>query len=294
MADQADGPDFEHDAVLRFIITRRIEEGASPEVAREFAREVWETRRAADLANANGNQPDNAANAPPGGVPPPGNDGPQANPNGVGPDGNNQPQDVGGGVPGNPDPQNPHGGDPAPPPVPFMPALPPQRSPSPEQDAPGAKAVVPLFRYTETTRIMPSDIPFEPSAAAMTALRKGLFVPLHHFHPTMCRAAFDKQSIKMNDTIALQVDGNAVSLVREGGLPQKGIRKDNELTFEEFELASAALVEKMRECTHTYSEEVLKDIYVFFHELSTHKSRSLFQGPESITACITQCSAREV
>ncbi len=129
---------------------------------------------------------------------------------------------------------------------------------------------------------MPSVIPFEPSAAAMTALRKGLFVPLHHFHPSMCRAAFDKQSIKMNDTIALQVEGNAVSLVREGGLPQRGIRKDNELTFEEFELASAALVEKMGECTQTYSEEVVKDVYLFFHEIITHRSRSRFQGPESL------------
>lgn len=129
---------------------------------------------------------------------------------------------------------------------------------------------------------MPADIPSEPSAVAMSGLRKGQFVPLHYFHPSMCNAAFDRQSISMNESIALQVDGNAVSLIREGGLPQKGIIKDSDLSFKDFELASAGLIAKMKECNDIYSEEVVKDVYTFFHLLITHGYRGRKLGDEAL------------
>ncbi len=139
-----------------------------------------------------------------------------------------------------------------------------------------------MFTYTENTGAVATDIPFEPSAVAMSSLRKGHFVPLYNFHPAMCRAAFDKQSISMSDTLSLQVDGGALSLVRNGSLPAKHVVKDSELTFEEFELASAGLVAKMKECTRRYSPEVTKDVYLFFHKLIAHKLREKHLGNEAL------------
>lgn len=153
---------------------------------------------------------------------------------------------------------------------------------APALDGAGTIGTVPIFQYSNQTRTITGAIPFEPSAAAMASLRRGHFVPLHNFHPAMCRAAFDSQSIRMNDTIALQVEGDSVSFVREGGLPQKGVRKDSELSFEEFELAFAGLIAKMKECTQRYSPEVIKDVYLFFHKLMAHGSRSEPYGPEAI------------